>query len=79
MSGGLGASIGVWSAAGINIFPKELINKFEAVGNTSLLGNIAFITDQDEDALKEIKEKSRVIYMATNPDFEKLFLENLTL
>lgn len=79
VSGGLGASIGVWSAAGINIFPKELINKFEAVGNTSLLGNIAFITDQDEDALKEIKEKSRVIIMATNPEFEKLFLENLTL
>lgn len=79
VSGGLGASIGVWSAAGIHIFPQELIGKFEAAGNTSLLGDIAFITDQDEDVLKEIKDNSRVIYMATNPAFEELFLQNLTL
>ena len=79
VSGGLGASIGVWSAAGIHIFPNELITKFEAAGNTSLLGDIAFITDQDEDTLTEIKEKARVIYMATNPAFEELFLQNLTL
>ncbi len=79
VSGGLGASIGLWSAAGIKIFPQELIPKFESAGNTSLLGDIEFIKSGDEDLLKEIKEKSKVVMMSGNPDFEKLFLENLRL
>ena len=79
VSGGLGASIGVWSAAGINIFPKELIKKFESVGNSSLLGDIAYIQEPDQETLTAIKENSRIVYMAGNPEFEELFLENLRL
>lgn len=79
ISGGLGASVGVWSAAGIGLFPKELINKFESIGNGSLHGDIAFILDPDEDALKEIKENSQVVILATDPKFEELFIENLNL
>ncbi|MCR4831823.1 MAG: ASKHA domain-containing protein [Pseudobutyrivibrio sp.] len=79
VSGGLGASIGVWAAAGIGIFPKELLPKFEAVGNTSLLGAIDFINDNDEETLKDIKEKAKVVILNDNPEFEKIFIDNLYL
>lgn len=79
VSGGLGASASVWSAGGIKLFPAELLSKFEAVGNSSLLGDIDFIMDPDEEALNEIKEKSRIVILNDNPDFEGLFLENLLL
>ncbi len=79
VSGGLGASIGVWSAAGINIFPKDLIKKFESVGNSSLLGDIAYIQEPDQETLTAIKENAQIVYMAGNPEFEELFLENLRL
>lgn len=79
VAGGLGASVGIWSAAGIGLFPSELLTKFESVGNASLHGDIAFIMNPDEDALKEIKEKSQVVILATDPKFEELFLGNLNL
>ncbi len=77
IAGGLGASIGVWSAAGIGLFPPELLSKFVSLGNTSLLGAIAFIMDSDEDAISEIKEKSEIVILADKPRFEELFVENL--
>lgn len=79
VAGGLGSSVSIWAAAGIGLFPKELIPKFESVGNASLHGDIAFIMNPDEDALKEIKENSQIVILATDPKFEKLFLENLNL
>ena len=79
VSGGLGASIGVWAAAGIGIFPKELLPKFEAVGNTSLRGAIEYVLDSNETVLEDIKAKSKVVILNDNPEFEKIFLENLYL
>ena len=79
VSGGLGASASVWSAADIGLIPRELASKFEAVGNTSLLGSIEYILDAKEEVLNEIKEKSKVVILNDNPGFEKLFLENLML
>ncbi|MCR5416004.1 MAG: ASKHA domain-containing protein [Pseudobutyrivibrio sp.] len=79
ISGGLGATASVWSSAGINLFPSELINKYESVGNSSLLGAIAYVMDSDQAAITEIKEKSEVVILANDPEFEALFLENLML
>ncbi|MBR5635457.1 MAG: DUF4445 domain-containing protein [Pseudobutyrivibrio sp.] len=79
IAGGLGASVGIWSASGIGLFPQPLINKFESLGNASLLGDIAFIMDPDEASLMEIKNNSQIVILATDPKFEQLFLENLTL
>ncbi len=79
VSGGLGATIGIWSAAGIGIFPKELLPKFEAVGNTSLRGAIKFVREGDEEELQEIKDNSRVVILNEKPEFQELFLDNLRL
>lgn len=79
VAGGLGASVGVWSAAGIGLIPEELLSKYEALGNSSLLGDIEFIMDRDEDAIAEIKNNSRIVILATDPKFEGLFIENLHL
>ena len=77
VAGGMGASIGVWAASGIGLFPQELIQKFESVGNGSLLGDIAFIINPDEDALNEIKDNAQIVLLATDPKFEEMFLGNL--
>ena len=79
VSGGLGASIGVWAASGIGIFPSQLIPKFESVGNTSLLGTIEFARNKEEDVLKDIIKKSKVVILNDNPEFEKIFLDSLLL
>ena len=79
VSGGLGATIGVWSAAGIGIFPKELLPKFEAVGNTSLRGAIKFVRDGNEEELQEIKDNAKVVVLNEKPEFQELFLDNLKL
>lgn len=79
VSGGLGATIGVWSAAGIGIFPKELLPKFEAVGNTSLRGAIKFVRDGNEEKLQEIKDNAKVVVLNEKPEFQELFLDNLKL
>lgn len=79
VSGGLGASMGKWAASGIGIFPKELTEKFEAVGNTALLGAIDYLKDSDESILNEIKANAKIVILNTNPDFEKIFIENLML
>ena len=79
VSGGLGASVGVLSAAGIGLFPEALLSKYETLGNSSLLGDIEFIMNQDEETLQEIKDNSKVVILATDPKFEQLFLENLHL
>lgn len=79
VSGGLGASIGVLSAAGIGIFPKELVPKFESVGNTSLLGAIKFAMENNEAALEDIKAHSKVVILNDSPEFEKYFLDNLMM
>ena len=79
IAGGLGASVGIWSAAGIGLFPPQLLNKFESIGNASLMGDIAFILDPNEDELKAIKDNSQIVILATDPKFEQLFIENLNL
>ncbi|MCR5580547.1 MAG: ASKHA domain-containing protein [Pseudobutyrivibrio sp.] len=79
VSGGLGATVSVWAAAGIGLFPKELVDKFEAVGNTSLRGAIDFIMNTDEAALYDIKEHSKIVILNDNPEFESLFLDSLTI
>ncbi len=79
VAGGLGASISIWSAAGIGLVNSELIPKFESLGNTSLFGDISFILNPDEEEIARIKENSQVVMLATTPRFEELFLENLHL
>ncbi len=79
VSGGLGASVGVLSAAGIGLFPEAILSKYETLGNSSLLGDIEFIMNPDEDTLQEIKDNSKVVFLATDPKFEQRFLENLHL
>jgi len=79
VSGGLGATASVWACVGIGLFPAGLVNKFEAVGNTSLRGAIEYIMDSDDQVLKEIRGKSEVVVLANAPEFEKTFLENLQI
>lgn len=79
VSGGLGASVGVLSASGIGLFPEALLSKYETLGNSSLLGDIEFIMNQEEEVLQEIKDNSKVVLLATDPKFEQLFLDNLHL
>ncbi len=79
VSGGLGATVSVWAAAGIGLFPKELINKFEAVGNSSLLGAIDFIMNENTSELDDIRSNSKVVILNDNPEFEKIFLNSLMI
>lgn len=79
VSGGLGATVSVWATAGIGLFPKELVNKFEAVGNSSLRGNVEYIRSGDESLLEEIRANSKVVVLNDNPEFQEIFLDSLKI
>ena len=79
VAGGLGASVRAEALAQIGLLPKELLNCYEAVGNTSLKGGIKFAFEKDLAAVKEIQSKAIVVELAGKPEFEKKFLENLYL
>ncbi len=79
VSGGLGATASVWAVSGIGLLHKGLISKFEAVGNSSLLGAIQYILHENEEELADIRSKAEVVILGNEPEFETLFLENLRI
>lgn len=77
VAGGIGVSINMDSAVGLGIFPSELRDKLQPVGNTALKGAIKFLTDFDDSKLKEIVEKTHPIELANSEQFQELFTGNL--
>ena len=81
----MGSAINVDNLATLGMIPADLANKAKSIGNSSLEGAMILsmqLKDAKAETLKyfdDLKSKVSVIELAAEPDFEKLFLENLTL
>ncbi|MCR5410937.1 MAG: ASKHA domain-containing protein [Lachnospiraceae bacterium] len=82
LAGGLGYSIRPSSAAAIRLVDPALKDKIIPVGNTSLLGAIRFslLYDRDGiDRISTIKDRCRVIDLASDPSFQDLYIADMDL
>ncbi len=78
IAGGLGYYMDVGSAARAGILPPAQTEKFRVVGNTSLAGAVACLTDAE--ALKKIEEiagRCEVLDLNSLPLFSDLFMGNM--
>lgn len=79
VAGGLGAAASPEAVAGIGLIPQALLAKYEAVGNTSLLGAIKYACCADDEKIAAICSNSQVIELGGHSLFDRLFIENLFL
>ncbi len=84
IAGGFGYYLDVKKAAGIGMIPGELIDKAEAVGNSSLNGVIRFLKALNEKDSSEQKtihclttlaESGEEISLSSDPDFSSLYMQ----
>ncbi len=75
ISGGFAAKINIDNAVFTGLLPAELKNVCISVGNSSLLGTIKNVFEND--SLSEITEKAEYIDLSSDANFSELFMENM--
>ncbi len=78
LAGGFGYRMDLTKAAGIGLFPEELLAKTRAVGNTALGGAVAYL--QEENAacrLEKLISISTEISLAADKDFMRHYTEQM--
>ncbi len=76
IAGGFSAQLNIENAAYLGLVPKELINVFEPINNSSLLGAVKFACDGND--LAEIAEKAEFIDLGADSLFSELFFNNMS-
>lgn len=79
LAGGFGSHLDVDKAAVIGMLPKELAEKAEIIGNSSLAGCVKFLRDEGRmDFIQSIKDISEPVMLAKDTFFEKKYMENMS-
>lgn len=76
ISGGFSAKINIANAILTGLLPKELKEKCVSISNSSLLGTVKYICEQND--LSHITAIAEYIDLSENPDFSHKFIENMT-
>lgn len=82
LAGGFGSSLLPEEATAIGLLPGSISDITQAAGNTSLMGAIHFLTHDtpfERTRLSSIRSLSRDVTLASEPDFEELYLKHLKL
>ncbi|MCR4655217.1 MAG: ASKHA domain-containing protein [Lachnospiraceae bacterium] len=79
IAGGFGYYLNPTKAAAIGLIPEELLDRTEAAGNSSLNGAIRFMTalDDRESVMYKLARQCREVVLATDRDFNDLYMENM--
>lgn len=75
VSGGFSHKLNIENAVCAGLFPKELINKFVPLNNSSLLGTAKFAAEKND--LAHITKNAEYHDLATNEEFAEMFIENM--
>ena len=76
LAGGFGQKINLEKAAGIGLLPAALIDRTQAVGNSSLAGAIMVAKDDDMcERFARVAEQSEELSLTGNPTFNDLYME----
>ncbi len=78
--GAFGRCLNIKNAQKIGLLPDITPQNIELCGNTSLAGcELLLFSPAKQEAIKLLKEKTRLINMSQAPRFEELFINNLYL
>ena len=78
LAGGFGARIDVANAVAVGLFPVELQDRIQPVGNAALGGTVRYLLSrQRREAVAVLKRSARVIDLSQHPQFNDLFLSHL--
>jgi uncharacterized 2Fe-2S/4Fe-4S cluster protein (DUF4445 family) len=78
IAGGLGYYMSIENAVRTGILPPAKPGKFSVVGNTSLAGAEACLTDSGAiDRISEIAARCEALELGTLPEFSDLFMKNM--
>lgn len=79
VAGGFGSHINIDNSAYIGLIPKEVIDKVQVVGNTSLAGSIRYLLEKDgREEIKSLLAKSEYIELSTSMSFNMAYVEAMT-
>lgn len=80
LAGGFGLHIDLANALAIGLFPGFTAEQVKVVGNTSLAGAIMALVDRRVvTSIEAARERVRVVELNAHPEFEDLFIDNLSL
>lgn len=78
IAGGFGLKLDIKKALSIGLFPDALAGKISMVGNSCLSGLTKYLmTDNPEQSLSSIVAKSRELSLATDQEFNDLYINNM--
>lgn len=76
LAGGFGYKIDLEKAIGIGLLPEELHDRILAVGNSSLSGTVAYLTDETAaERIERIAAMSEEIPLSTDKDFNRFYTD----
>lgn len=78
IAGGFGYKMDIDKAIGIGLFPKACKNKLKAIGNSSLKGNLIYLTEKDaKERMRKITQLSEEVSLAASSTFYELYLQHM--
>ena len=78
LAGGFGTRMNVKNAIEVGLFPFELQDKINPVGNTALGGTLQYLLFRESrEAVDTLTRLATVIDLSKQPDFNNLFMEQL--
>jgi len=76
LAGGFGYKINIEKAVHIGLLPMELKDRIKAVGNSSLAGASAYLTEEDAaHQMDEILKVASEIHLSNDKDFNQLYID----
>lgn len=76
VAGGFGYKLDLKKAAEIGMIPEDLLDKTEAVGNTSLLGAARLALDSyTVEAAEKMVKMAKEVSLASDKDFQEFYME----
>lgn len=76
LAGGFGQKIDLKKTAGIGLLPEELIERTDAVGNTSLYGAVLFASDPESRArFERVADVSEEVRLSDSPTFQDYYID----
>ena len=78
LAGGFGFNLNCRKAVEIGLLPKELGDRVEIIGNSSLSGTVKCLMEQDGwQRVTKLAEGAREITLSADQDFNRLYLEHM--
>ncbi len=78
LAGGFGKHINIENACEVGVIPKEMKNKTEVVGNSSLGGAVKYLLDSNsKDNVNKIINKCKYVELSMDMRFNNFFVENM--